>query len=80
MMRGGSTAYLPVLEPQRIATGSQVRRAVRVAKQLSGNPEVQPFDIIYIETDFEKYVTARTTKNTISFGSGMTGTWEGIKL
>ena len=45
-----------------------------------GNPEVQPFDIIYIETDFEKYVTARTTKNTISFGSGMTGTWEGIKL
>lgn len=28
-------AYLPVLEPQRIATGSQVRRAVRVAKQLN---------------------------------------------
>lgn len=28
-------AYLPVLEPQRIATSSQVRRAVRVAKQLN---------------------------------------------
>lgn len=45
-----------------------------------GNPEVQPFDVIYLETDFEKFVTARTTKNTISFGTGMTGTWEGVKL
>ena len=45
-----------------------------------GNPEVQPFDIIYAQSDFEKVMTCRTTKNEINFDTALSGTWEGIKL
>lgn len=45
-----------------------------------GNPEVQPFDIIYAQSDFERIMTCRTTKNEINFDTALSGTWEGIKL
>lgn len=45
-----------------------------------GNPEVQPFDIIYAQSDFEKVMTCRTKKNEINFDTALSGTWEGIKL
>ena len=41
---------------------------------------MQPFDIIYAQSDFEKVMTCRTTKNEINFDTALSGTWEGIKL
>ncbi|MFV0394040.1 MAG: hypothetical protein ACK5LC_06550, partial [Coprobacillaceae bacterium] len=45
-----------------------------------GNPEIEPFDIIYLQSQFEDYVVSRVKSNTIKFGSGMSGEMEVIKL
>jgi hypothetical protein len=45
-----------------------------------GNPEVEPFDVIYLQSQFEDYVVSRVKSNTINFNGGMSGEMEVIKL
>jgi len=45
-----------------------------------GNPEIEPFDIIYLQSQFEDFVVSRVKSNTINFNGGMSGDMEVIKL
>jgi|AKZA01.1.fsa_nt_gi hypothetical protein len=45
-----------------------------------GNPEIQPFDVIYLQSQFEDFVVSRVKSNTIHFNGGISGDMEVIKL
>ena len=45
-----------------------------------GNPELEPFDMIYMQSQFEDYVVTRLKSTQISFGNGTSGSLEVIKI
>ncbi|MFI3251872.1 MAG: hypothetical protein R3Y60_01900 [bacterium] len=52
----------------------------KITLEYRGNPELQPLDIIYVDTKFEKKVLCRVISNTITMTGGMKGTLQVIKL
>ena len=45
-----------------------------------GNPEIELFDVIYLQSQFADYVVSRVQSHTITFNGGITGEMEVVKL
>ena len=57
-----------------------VKKGVQVSFDYRGNPELEPFDFIYIETQYEKRVPICVTKTVLEFDGGLKGSVEGVMI
>lgn len=57
-----------------------IKKGMNISFETRGNPELEPFDFIFIQTQYEDRIPICITKLTFDYDGGLKGTLEGVRI